>query len=208
MLRVLLRPIELTLTHLAVRLAPSRLMHGFLVACSSVGVECETFFAKCGTALQLIRTHDPHRFRRISHDVRVIALSNRGSSYYEPRLRAVLIDVDVLKREPEYIATTLVHEGIHARLYWSGVRNYRRIPERHERLCIAQEIQFASRLPHCERLVEELRASLDHPWWNEAGRRAQIRRFATRNKLPGWVEWCLVRFGPRWPSKSAPVAEE
>ena len=197
MLRTLLKPFDLIFQWIAVRSAPRDRMHGFLVSCSSVYADCTAFFTKCRRALDLIRVFDPGRFRRLRRDVRVIALTSRGLSYYEPRMRVVFLDIDVLRREPEYVATTLVHEAVHARLHHARVRSYSRDPGRHERLCLAQEIAFASRLPNSEGLVSELRGAVDRPWWNDAGRVAQIGHFVRRHKLPRWVERFLVRFGAR-----------
>lgn len=196
-IRILLRPVELLLTYLAVQAAPRQMIAGFLVACSDSDTDCDAFFRHCTGALELIRTFDPQRFEQIRRDVRILALTTRGFCSYEHALRAVFLDVDVLKRGPDYLAATLVHEATHARLYRSGIRDYAAHADRHERECVAEEIEFASRLPGSERLVEELKRTTDRPWWNEVGRRARIKRFVERNNLPKWVENLLVRFGAR-----------
>lgn len=194
---MLLHPVHLLLTYLGVQVSVRQEILGFLVACSS-DTDCQAFFRHCAAALELIRTFDPERFEQIRRDVRTLALTTRGICYYEHALRAVFFDVDVMKRDPDFLATALVHEATHARLYWSGIRDYAAHADRHERICVAEEIDFASRLPDSDRLVEELRRKLDRPWWNEAGRRAQIRRFAERHKVPQWIEHLLVRFGARY----------
>jgi hypothetical protein len=197
MLRTLLRPLELVLMQLLLRTGPRRETQGLLLSCSSVGADCSEFFGKCETALDLIRTYAPHRFSRLLRDVRVVGLTSRGSSYYEPRLRTVFLDVGVVQRDSTHMALTLIHEGVHARLYRAGIRNYAKDPGRHEQLCLRQEIAFASRLPNSEALVTQLKSASANPWWNEAGRRAQIQRFVGRHGLPEWLERFLIRFGAR-----------
>jgi hypothetical protein len=195
--RMILRPIELLLSYLAVQTAPRRQISGFVVTCSSVETECELFFRQCVAALELIRNFDPSLFGQVRRDVKAIALTTRGFSYYEPVLRTIFLDVDAITREPEYLACVLVHEAAHARLYWSGVRNYSAHAEGHERMCVAEEIAFASRLPDSDKLVEQLGRTLERPWWNEAGHRDCVRRVARRHNLPDWLERLLLRIGTR-----------
>jgi len=191
----LLTPVEWGLNRLAVAAAPQRNLQGFVLACVTVGGDCETFFTKCSEALALMRTVAPRRFHRMQRDVRIVGLSSRGASYYERLLKAIFLDVDVLKSDVPAIAATIVHEATHARLHRSRVRAYSAERDRHERICIAAEIDFASRLPDSADLVARLRRSAENPWWNEAGRRAQITRVVERHHLPSWLERLLVRFG-------------
>ncbi len=192
-----LRPVGLLFRYVAVRSAPRRRMFGFWAYCSDVAPDCSIFFSHCNAALELISTHDPRRFSRMRRDVRAVALTSRGASFYDSWLRVIFIDRDVLKRKPEYLASTLVHEAAHARFFRSGVRSYTRNPGRHERACVAQEIEFVQRLPNSHMLLEELKQALHRPWWNESGRETEIKRFARRHNLPGWLEQVLFRLGAR-----------
>ena len=195
--RAVLRPMELLLLTVMVRAAPRRSLGGFSVCCSNVSANCDAFFRQCGQALRLIGTHDPGRLRRMHRYVRTIALSGRGVSYYEPRLRTVFLDVALVSQDALTVARTLVHESTHARLYWAGVRTYSRCPERHERVCVLQEADFVRRLPGSGSLVRQLEEQFARPWWDETSRRAHIKRFIERYNLPRWVERFLVRFGAR-----------
>lgn len=197
LLRALLRPAELAFVYLGIRAAPQRSIHDILVSCSSTTTDCGLFFQRCVAALDLLRAFDRRRFERLRRDVRGIALTTRGGSYYDHSLRHIFLDVDLIHNSPEYIAATLVHEATHARIYHAGVRNYSAQRDRHERLCISQEIAFASRLPGAEALVERISEGLRRPWWNEHGRQVAVRRFVRRHGLPRWFERFLLRFGAR-----------
>lgn len=197
MVRALLRPLELVLLQLLLWSGQQRRVQGLVLSCSSEKANCGEFFAKSEAALDLIKKTAPYRFSRLLRDVRRVALTSRGVSYYEPRLRTIFLDVGVILRDPAELALTLIHEGVHARLYWAGIRNYSKDPGRHEQLCLKDEVSFASRLPNSEILLRRLESASANPWWNESGRQAQIRRFVSRHRLPGWLERFLIRFGAR-----------
>lgn len=197
LVRELLRIPSVAFRYWTVRTAPRKTVDRIVLSCSSVLADCVVFFDKCRTGIDLIRTFDRRRFERLRCYVDTVALTSGGASFYEPRLRTMFLDLDVLKREPPYIAATIVHEMTHARLRRLRVRNYDLERNRHERLCIREEIDFASRLPNSEALVRALRRNLDEQPWDEAGRRRQIRRFVERHNLPDWLERFLVRFGAR-----------
>ena len=192
-LQAIVRRIGLVFDYLLVRTGPRQKVHGLWLACAVVDSDCAEFFGRCREALELIRTYDPRRFNRIAAQVKTIATTTRGASYYEPPLRTLFLDVDVLKLEPPYIAANIVHEATHARIYHAGVRNYATNPERHERLCVSAEVEFATKLPNSERLTQELAKQLERPWWNQEGRRNQIKRFIRRNKMPAWLARFLLR---------------
>ncbi len=192
--RALLRPIVTALAYVEIRPAPRSTVLGFSVFCTDVGANCGDLTTKTREALDLICRFDPRRFNRMKRDVRGIAVTTRGASYYDTSLRLIYLDRAVIGEKPDYIASTIVHEAVHARLYRSGVRSYVRIPQRHEELCTAEEIEFASKLPQSEALVEGLKGALAKPWWTEESRRKRIALFAERHNLPDWLKNLLVRW--------------
>jgi hypothetical protein len=142
---------------LAIRMSPRTRIEGFEVAQLAGADSSQMLFAKVQAALGVISTYDPRRFGSLQRDVRRILLLNAGDAagMYWHELRACVLDLSYVREfPPEYIASTLVHEGSHARLR----RRFRYPPQlrkRIEALCIGQEIRFASKLPAAAELVED-----------------------------------------------------
>lgn len=118
------------------------------------------FLHCCKAALQLIETHDPHRFRRIQREVRYVVNSHLLSGAdYRRDMRRCRIDFSryyVAADDPNYdwyvawVAATLVHEATHGRIASFGIPYDEKHWQRIERLCTMEEKQFVSRL-HDER---------------------------------------------------------
>jgi hypothetical protein len=142
---------------LAIRMSPRASIEGFEVAQLAGNDPSEVLFGKVRTALGIISRSDPRRFKRLQQDVRRILLLDAGEAagMYWHELRACVLDLSYIREfPPEYIASTLVHEGTHARLR----RRFRYPPQlrkRIEALCISQEIRFASRLPGAAELIQD-----------------------------------------------------
>lgn len=112
-------------------------------------------------AVSLIANYEPHRYARLKADLRGIlvyafardprARYNRSTGFCELSPCLALTD-DVVT-----IASSIVHEGTHARLRQVGKRD----PAdrlRIERLCLAQQVAFLERLPGMSERAAEIRA--------------------------------------------------
>ncbi|MCC6244062.1 MAG: hypothetical protein IT353_14570 [Gemmatimonadaceae bacterium] len=101
-------------------------------------------------ALALIATHQPWRLRHLQRDIRAIhveRLACRGAFF--PDQRVIITELTFLARRDitaAPVASSIVHEGIHARVHAMGVR---RLPDmsREERLCRRAELAFGLALP-------------------------------------------------------------
>lgn len=115
-------------------------------------------------SIALIAHHEPRRFARLKADFRGIlvyafaasprARYNRSTGFCElsPSL--------ALSNDVVTIASSIVHEGTHARLRRVRASN----PERRvevERVCISQQIVFLEKLPGMGRRAEAMRAVLN-----------------------------------------------
>ena len=127
-------------------------------------------FGKVRDALCLISNADPRRLDRIRGDARRLAVAALGEAAGEwwQDLRAIAIDRRHAERQTTAaVAMTLVHEATHARIQRRGVRYRPGIRERVERVCVAQEIEFAMRVPGTEALIKGARLKLEKRWWEQ-----------------------------------------
>ena len=104
-------------------------------------------------ALRLIKTHDRIRYNRLVRDLeRVwVRLLPASAASFNPALKACQIDERFVRAEttsPELIASTIVHEGTHARLMRCGIGYEEEIRPRVEAVCVRREMAFAAKLPN------------------------------------------------------------
>lgn len=102
-------------------------------------------------ALGLIATYQPWRLAHLRRDLEefwVIRYACRGA--YFPADRACLTELTFLNRRDitaAPVASSIVHEGIHARVHAMGVSPESRDLAREERLCRRAELEFGRALP-------------------------------------------------------------
>jgi hypothetical protein len=138
-------------------------------------------------SLALVEEYQPWRLRHLRRDldhIRVIRFPCRGA--YFPEHRACMVELTFLARRdigPETVASTIVHEGMHARVHRMGVDATSRDHAREERICRRAELEFGQSLPPTigAPVVERAMASLQLDDsdvapdidWQEALRRQQ-----------------------------------
>jgi len=136
-------------------------------------------------ALALIERHQPWRFRHLQRDLRhiwVVRYPCRGA--YLPGQRVCMTELTFLNRRdisPAPVASSILHEGMHARVDHMGLRPESRDSAREERLCRRAELEFGRALPPelgadvIERAEWSLMLPDEHVApvvdWNEARRR-------------------------------------
>lgn len=102
-------------------------------------------------ALGLIEATQPWRFRHLRRDLRaiwVVRHPTRGA--YFPADRACLTELTFLARRDitaATVASSILHEGVHARIDRCGVRPGSRDLAREERICRRAELAFGQALP-------------------------------------------------------------
>jgi hypothetical protein len=107
--------------------------------------------ARLDEALALIERHQPWRFRHLQRDLlqfRVARFACRGA--YFPDERTCLTELTFLARTDitaAPVASSILHEGVHARVDRMGVRREGRDRAREERLCRRAELDFGRALP-------------------------------------------------------------
>lgn len=119
-------------------------------------------------ALDLISRVAPRRLRRLSQDISgfwVRRFPCRAAFYPEPR--ACLIELTFLvnpRHTPAEVASSIVHEGVHARIATSGASaGGADAKAREERLCRQAELEFGLSIegePGADIVIERARQSL------------------------------------------------
>ncbi|HJQ19698.1 MAG TPA: hypothetical protein VJ867_05055 [Gemmatimonadaceae bacterium] len=129
------------------------LVRGFTVTVDNTRPDIATadVVQRLEESLALIEAHQPWRLRHLRRDIRqirVMRYPTRGA--YIPALRACLVELTFLARRdigPATVASTIVHEGMHARVHAMGVAEDGRDRAHEERICRRAELDFGRSLP-------------------------------------------------------------
>ena len=158
--------------------------------------EKEEIFHKLHGAILLIKTHSPVKFSQLRTDVNCILVFGNSSHLgrYINKLRLVeLYDEYVNNAEItiEMIASTIVHEAQHARLFRLGIGYEEAIRYRVERLCFLAERSFGLRIPNGDQVVIDANNQLKNNYYgrfsNEANRKANFKVLEELG-CPLWIQ--------------------
>jgi len=128
-------------------------VRGFRVVVENTRPDIATsdVLARLGESLDLIEQYQPWRLRHLERDLiqfRVARFPCRGA--YFPDERACMTELTFLARRDitaATVASSILHEGIHARVDRMGVNRETRDRAREERLCRRAELEFGRSLP-------------------------------------------------------------
>jgi hypothetical protein len=102
-------------------------------------------------ALCLIKTHDQRRYNRLIRDLkRVWVMSHYPIACFDARLSACMLNAGYVVAEtttPELLASVIVHEATHARLWGCGIGYEEELRPRVEAACLRRELAFSAKLP-------------------------------------------------------------
>ena len=140
---------------LGARLGILHEIRGFKVVVDNTRPDIATadVLARLDESLALIEKHQPWRLAHLRRDldhIRVVRWPCRGA--YFPDSRACMVELTFLARRdigPATVASTIVHEGMHARVDRHAARGTRNAIDRsrEERLCRRAELEFGESLP-------------------------------------------------------------
>ena len=128
-------------------------LRGFRVVVenSRPDIATSAVLARMDEALELIERHQPWRLRHLRRDLRefrIVRYPCRGAYY--PGERICITELTFLARTDitaAPVASSIVHEGMHARVDRMGVRPESRDRAREERICRRAELDFGLALP-------------------------------------------------------------
>lgn len=166
-------------------------------------IETPQVVARLDAALGLIEQYTPHYFRHIRRDfagLHVERYACRGAFF--PAERICLVELTFIVN-PAFtlaqVASTIVHEGMHARLHALGIDAESRARE--ERFCRRAEIEFGSLAPGGEPVVERALAAMAGsdeevaPVIDPALARRRIAEVDRAAAMPHWLREALGRRG-------------
>ena len=159
-------------------------------------IETQVVLTRLDEALELIERTQPWRLAHMRRDLshfKVIRYACRGAFF--PDERACMTELTFLARTDitaAPVASSILHEGVHARVHAMGLRPESKDMAREERLCRRAELAFGLALPPelGAPVVERARASLELEDqevapvvdWSEAQRRIDAVDQAARNR--------------------------
>jgi hypothetical protein len=164
----------------------------------------EPFLHRVREALQLIKTYDPLRYARITRDLKRLWVCGGLATIacFNYRLDACQFDDRFVLAEtttPELLASVIVHEATHARLWNWGVRYDEPLRSRVEAICIRRQLAFAKRLPDGQQSrewAEQILTSADPMTLSNAGfwKRDYDWRIEELHRLgvPDWAVRAIV----------------
>jgi hypothetical protein len=147
-------------TRLMLRWSLSRQVDGLWIGSFDDKEAAEADLDRVEAALNLIKTYDPQRYRRLLRDLdRVWVLPiAEGLASFNCSIWACNLDPRHVRDEaksPERIAASIVHEATHARLRRCGIGYPQELRTRVEAVCFRRERAFAARLPNGEPIREQ-----------------------------------------------------
>ena len=122
-----------------------------IVENSRADISTSDVLTRLDDALALIERHQPWRFAHMRRDLSsfwIVRYPCRGA--YFPDRRACMTELTFLARRDitaAPVASSIVHEGMHARMHAMGVDPYSRDASREERICRRAELDFGHALP-------------------------------------------------------------
>lgn len=148
--------------------AEQHVVRGFpvLVENSRPDIDTAAVLRRLGEALELIETWQPWRFAHLRRDVEgfwVVRYPCRGAFF--PETRTCMTELTFLARTDitaAPVASSILHEGMHARVNAMGVSPVDRDMAHEERICRRAELAFGQALPAAlgRPVVERAEASL------------------------------------------------
>ena len=114
-------------------------------------IATSTVVERLDEALGLIEQYQPWRLAHLQRDlkeIRVERFACRGA--FMPDVRTCITELTFLARrdiQAGPVASSILHEGVHARIHAMGVSPYDRDRSREERICRRAELSFGRALP-------------------------------------------------------------
>jgi hypothetical protein len=177
---------------------------GVPVAVSASDDDADTAFAKIGGAFELLCKYGKRTLvdlRRDTDGIFVWATAGAFGEWQREARLVILEETHVLDDSTscQDIASTLVHEGTHARLERLRFEYTPELRERIEKVCFRRELAFARRLPDAANLIlqaeDQLARSPDY-LTNEAFRSRIVGKLVELG-VPRWLVYGIERISRR-----------
>lgn len=155
------------------------------------------------SAFDLIERYQPIKYRRLMKDFAGFVIRRyptRGAYFPDGRCLVELTFIGNERFSDEEIASTIVHEAVHARLHQTGCQYHEGVRARHERLCRRAELALARAVPNGDIIAARAAAVLDASDddvapdidWKEAWHQVAIADFRGMS-APAWLKKIMAR---------------
>lgn len=189
--RLVLEAIRFVMVWVTVMASPRREVGGVTLVHFGARDDANDHFNKVEVAIDLIRKHARIRLGRYLK--RVIVVQSTGSEYWPFASACALSEMTLRTQTPEWVASVLVHETVHARLWRRGVKYEERYRPRIEKICTEAQIRFLRSLPGTQELVDHLFKHLADGWYSD--HELDRRRLEKLKSLgaPAWIIGSVAR---------------
>ncbi len=169
-------------------------------------------FERLGAALELIAVFAPARLAQLHRDIDLIWITLLPGvlGSYRQSLGWCAIDAEWMLEggtSDAEIASTIIHEATHARLYRLGFRYEAARHVREERICFKTERNFGFRLPLDigKQIIEQAERNLvrDPAVFTDEARETREMKFLRDAGMPEWLVRWLARRGHAFRRKSS-----
>ena len=182
---------------LALRLrCPRRVAGGYQVFFFTTDEGLDELAARLDRALTLLGHSDARRDRALRSYARQFIVWAAEYSLAFPRSGQIVLSASMLETgSVPWIASMVVHEATHLRIYHRGIPYTRALKGRIERRCVAEQAAF---LRLCGREAEAayVEDALKEQWWTDEHVKLSSDRFAKEAQLTRWHLWLGRAF--RW----------
>jgi hypothetical protein len=191
---------------LMLRFSVSATVDGLWIGALEGKKEGEPLLRRVSEALQLIKTYDPLRYKRVLRELEriwVCVLLGNVACYVASRKGCDIDPRFVLSYSPEQLASVIVHEATHGVLHRRHIGYSEALRERVEKVCVRQELAFARKLPNGEAALEAAESALALPpeTWSDLSFRNRHREGALTTApylgIPLWFMRAVLRIGER-----------
>jgi hypothetical protein len=162
----------------------------------------EKYLDRVSDALALIGRYDPVRYRRLLMDLRRIWVEPFSGAVgrYTHSDRTCWLNTDYVESgSVATIASVIVHEATHARLFRAGIGYEEAVRLRVERCCLRRQRSFADRIPGGAGFVWQEEEFDRLPDYTDAAvaerHRANTENELTRLGVPRWIVFLIMLKG-------------
>jgi len=157
--------------------------------------DAAAFFATAIKVIELIKSIDARRFKRVKKYIPNIALVRFGSDHYKHSAKAFYVnEFDV--NNVELFAASLIHEATHGLLMTKAI-GYELAQERHERVCVREEVRFFKKAINLRKDLsdehkksriqdyeDQIARGFEIEWWDKKVQHE--KRFNKLKEVLGW----------------------
>jgi hypothetical protein len=142
---------------------------------------------RVASALELIESMDPVSSRWVHRAVRRIVIFPESGTGYDGSIAVLGLDAtSVQHQQLAWLASAIVHEATHARLWRMGIPYRLHLRPRIERLATRQQVAFLSAVPGADSVIAAVEAASQTPWWQEEDMVARAENYMRANGAPSW----------------------